>query len=124
MQKKRGHITEKLNERLRQNKKGLEQNAPEQNKQQAQALLTKMSTTLSALTSTLGQPDSLSLPAHVRLTGEDALVELKDLQKRCNLVIQDPSRDEALMDSKELATKLGHSKKIDSLMTGIYGSGR
>ena len=83
-----------------------------------------MSTTLSALTSTLGQPDSLSLPAHVRLTGEDALVELKDLQKRCNLVIQDPSRDEALMELKELRTKLFLAKRIDSLMTGIYGSGR
>ena len=83
-----------------------------------------MSTTLSALTSTLGQPDSLSLPAHVRLTGGDALVELKDFQKRCNLVIQDPTRDEALMDLKELATILFLAKKIDNLVTGIYGSGR
>ena len=76
------------------------------------------------MTSTLGQPDSLAFPAHVRLTGEDTLGELKDLQKRCNLVIQDPSQDEALMDLKGLATKLGQAKRIDSLMTGICGSER
>ena len=97
--------------------------ALQQNKKRAQSLLTKMETGLQALTSTLEQPESLTLPEHVRLTGEAALGELKDIQKRCRCVIQDPSRDEELMDLKELAAKLGHAKKIDSLMTGIYRGG-
>ena len=100
-----------------------EKKALEQNKKRAQSLLTKMETGLQALTSTLEQPESLMLREHVRLTGEAALAELKDIQKRCRCVIQDPSRDDELMELKELTAKLGHAKRIDSLMTGIYRGG-
>ena len=72
------------------------------------------------MTATLEKPESLTLPEHVRLTGEGALGELKDMQKRCRCVIQDPSRDDELMGLKELTAKLGHAKRIDSLMTGSY----
>ena len=94
--------------------------ALQQKKKRAQSLLTKMETGLQTLSSTLEQPESLTLPEQVRMTGEAALGELKDIQKRCRRVIQDPSLDEQLMDLKELTTKLVHAKRIDSLMTGIY----
>ena len=100
-----------------------EKKALEQKKKLAQCLLAKMETGLKALASTLERPESLALPEHVRMTGETALGELQDIKKRCSGVIQDPSRDDELMDLKELTAKLGHAKRIDSLMTGIYKGG-
>ena len=113
----------KANEKAEKKALAEQDRTENQKKKRAQCLLTNMETGLKALTSTLEQPASLTLPEHVRLTGEAALGELKDIKKRCTCVIQDPSREDELMDLKELTAKLGHAKRIDSLITGIYKGG-
>ena len=80
-----------------------------------------MENVVSALTATLERPESMMLAEHLKKTGEGALAELKQIQMRCRCVIADPKKNQdELMNPKELNVKLGHAKRIDSLMAGIY----
>ena len=48
------------------------------------------------------------------------MAELKQIQMRCTVVIADPKKDQdTLMTPKYLNVKLGHAKRIDSLMAGL-----
>ena len=67
-----------------------------------------MTPVINSLAATLDKPSVVLLPESVRNTGDHAWSELKAIQQRCNLIITDPSRDEAFIVLKELSTKLGH----------------
>ena len=54
---------------------------------------------------------------HLKKTGEGALAELKNLES-CRCVINDLKKNDERMSLKD--AKLGHAKRIDSLMAGIY----
>ena len=99
----------------------LRKKALEQSKKHAQALLNKMSAGLRALSETLAKPQSLQLPQHVRLTGSTSLEQLQDTEKRCLSVVQNPAQEMSLPTLQELTVTLGHARRIDSLITGIYG---
>jgi hypothetical protein len=79
-----------------------------------------MESQVSALTATLERPESMMLAEHLKVTGQEALAELKQIQLRCRCVVNDPKTNDELMSLKDLNTKLGHAKRIDSLMAGIY----
>ena len=111
---------EKAEKKALAEKEKVEKKAHDQKTKLAQNLLSKMESTVSALTATLERPESMMLAEHLKKTGEGALAELKQIQMRCRCVIAAPqnSQDE-LMSQKELNVKLGHAKRIDSLMEGI-----
>ena len=81
-----------------------------------------MTPVMRAMTATLEKPQFENLPRSVRATGEEAYAELKAIQRSCNLVISEQSIDEALLDVKQLTSKIGQARKIDALLTGMVAS--
>ena len=63
----------------------------------------------------------MMLAERLKKTGEEALAEIKQIKMRCRCVIADAKNNQdELMSHKELNVKLGHAKRIDRLMAGIY----
>ena len=85
----------------------------------AENLLSEMQSAVSSMNKTLECPQSMMLSDDLRNTGEWVLAELKKIQLSCRCAIADPKKDYDLIGLKELNVKLGHAKKIESLMTGI-----
>ena len=65
----------------------------------------------------------MMLAEHLKKAAEETLAELKQLQLRCRCNIADPKKNQyELMSQQELNVKLGHAKRIEILMSGIYKS--
>ena len=78
-----------------------------------------MESVVSSLTATLERPESMLLADHLKKTGEAELSELKQMQMRCRCVLADAKKNDELVTTKELSAKVGHAKRIDSLMAGM-----
>ena len=56
----------------------------------------------------------------LRKTAEGVLAELKQIQLKCRCASADPKKQDDLISMKDPMLKLGHVKKIDMLINGMF----
>ena len=79
-----------------------------------------MESYVSSMNKTLECPESTMLSDALRKTAEGVLAELKQIQLKCRCASADPKIHDDLISMKDLMVKLGHVKKIDMLINGMF----